>query len=75
MYVYQEHNIVENFGPLRALGRRCVSIRQNMSNKKTYLSAYWVDGKRKDVTADNMSAALKFAATALYYLYLEVITV
>ena len=44
-------------------------------NRKTYLSAYWVDGKRKDVTADNMSAELKFAATALYYLYLEVITV
>ena len=28
--VYQEHNGDDNFSPLRALGRRCVSIRQNM---------------------------------------------
>ena len=46
-----------------------------MSNRKTYLSAYRVDGKRKDVTADNMIAVLKFAATTLDYLYLKDIPV
>ena len=64
---YQDQNGDENLIPARALGRWCVSTRQKMSNKKTYLSEYWVGGKHKDLTADNMSAALKFAATALNY--------
>ena len=38
-----------------------------MSNKKTYLSEYWVGGRRKYLTAYNMSAALKFATNALNY--------
>ena len=46
-----------------------------MSNKKIYLSAYWVGGKRKDLTAYNMSTALKFASTALNYPYLKRILV
>ena len=54
-----------------ALGRRCVSIRQKFRNRKTYLLAYWVYGKRKDVTTDNMSALLKFVATTLDYLSLK----
>ena len=58
-----------------AFGRRCVSIFIKMSNKKKYLSAYWVEGKRKDVTADNMSVALKFAANALNYPYFKDIPV
>ena len=37
------------------------------------MSAYWTEGKRKDLNADNMSAALKFATTALNYPYLKVI--
>ena len=60
---------------MRELGRPFVSIRQKISNRKTYLSEYWVDGKRKDVTDDNMSAALKFASTALDYTYLKGIPV
>ena len=74
MCVYQEHNGDEKFSPVRELGRRCVSI-QKMSNKKTYLSAYWVGGTRKHLTAENMSAALKFATTALNYTYLKVIPI
>ena len=46
-----------------------------MSNRKTYSSEYWVEGKRKDVTADNMSVALKFAANALNYPYFKDIPV
>ena len=63
------------FTPTRTLGRRFVSIHPKMSNRKTYLPAYWVDGKRKDVTANNMSASLKFTATTLYYTYLKGIPV
>ena len=75
MCIYQEHNADEKFIPVMALGRRCVSIRRNFSNKKTYLSAYWFGGRRKDLTAENMSAALKFATTALNYPYLKGITI
>ena len=40
---------------------------KKVKNKKTYLSAYWVEGRRKDLNADNMSEALKFSTTALNY--------
>ena len=69
--VYQEHNGDEKFSPVRALGRRFISIRNKVKNKKTYLSAYWVEGKRKYLNAENMSAALKFSTTALNYPYLK----
>ena len=65
--VYQEHNGDENFSPVRALGRRFVSIHNKAKNKKTYLSAYWVGGRRKYLNAESMSEALKFATTALNY--------
>ena len=65
MCVYQEQNEDAKVSPVRALGRPCVSIRQNMSNINTYLLVYWVEGKHKYVIAENTSAELKFAATAL----------
>ena len=65
--VYQEHNRDEKFIPVSSLGRRCVSIRRKLSNKKTYLSTYWVGGIQKYLTAENMSAALKFATTTSNY--------
>ena len=67
MYIYQEHNGDEKFSPVRALGRRCVSIPRKLSNQNTYLSAYWVGNRRKDITAENMSAPLKFATIAMDY--------
>ena len=67
MCVYQEHNGDKKFSPVRALGRMFVSILKKVKNKKTYLSAYFMEGKRKDLNADSMSAALKFATTALNY--------
>ena len=73
--VYQEHNGDEVFSPVRALGRRCVSIFQKLSNKKTDLSAYWVGVRKKDISAENMSVALKFAATALNYPFLKLIPI
>ena len=69
--VYQEHDGDEKFIPVRALGRRRVSIRKKMSNKNTYLSAYWVGGRIKYCTAKNMSAELKSATTSLNYPYLK----
>ena len=69
--VYQEHNGDEKFIPVRALGRRCVSIQKNMSNKKTYFSAYWVGDRIKYLNAENLSAALKFATTTLNYPFLK----
>ena len=38
-----------------------------MSNKNTYLSAYWVGCGRKDLNAETMSETLKFSTTALNY--------
>ena len=46
-----------------------------MINRKTYLSEYWVNYKRKDFTADNMSTEIKIAATILDYPYLKGIPV
>ena len=40
---------------------------KKVSNKKTLFSAYWVGGRRKYINAENMSASLKFATTALNY--------
>ena len=38
------------------------------------MSAYWVEGKRKYLNAENMSAALKFGTTTLNYPSLKGIT-
>ena len=62
--VYKYQNGDAKFSSFGALGRQCVSIPKKMSNKNTYLSSYWVEGKRKDLTDDNMSAVLKFATTS-----------
>ena len=71
MCVYQEHNGDGSFSPVRALGGQFVSIRKKVKNKKTYLSAYWMEGRIKYLNADKMSAALKFTTTALHYPYLK----
>ena len=73
--VYQEHNGNEKLSPVRALGRRCVSIYIKLSSKNTYLSAYWVWGRQNYLTAENMDAALKFEITALNYTSLKCIPI
>lgn len=65
--VYQEHNGEIFNCPVRALGRRFRHLRQHEATAKTFLSTYWVDGVRFDVTAEDMSMALKQAAAALEY--------
>ena len=65
--VYQEANGDPIHCPVRALGRRYLHLRNNGATKKTILSAYFSNGKRFDVTAEHVSAALKLAAAALEY--------
>ena len=65
--VYHEANGDPVNCPVRALGRRVRRIRIGNGNGKTYLSAYFVGAARYDVTAENISQALKGAAKALYY--------
>ena len=65
--VYHEANGDPINCPVRALGRRIRSIRAGNGDGKTFLSAYYVGTRRYDVTADNMSQALKGAARALHY--------
>jgi hypothetical protein len=65
--IHQEHNGDSITCPVRALGRRVHHIRANSKHPATFLSAYFMDGKRWDVTDRNISAALKGAALALEY--------
>ena len=65
--VYQEHNGEVHNCPVRALGRRYQHLRHNNAVATTYLSAFWEEGLRYDVTAEHMSVALKQGATALEY--------
>jgi methyl coenzyme M reductase gamma subunit len=65
--VYHETNGEEFLCPVRALGRRYVHIRKHGGTKTTTLSSYWIEGARADVTAENISRALKLAATELQY--------
>lgn len=65
--VYQESNGEPYNCPVRALGRRYRHLRQHGATAKTFLSAYWAEGLKYDVTAEDMSVALKQAATALAY--------
>ncbi len=63
--VYQETNGEDYLCPVRALGRCFLHIRKHGGSAKTFLSSYWTAGKRADVTAKNISRALKLVATEL----------
>ena len=65
--VYQQANGDPVNCPERALSRRYVHLRSHEATNRTIISAYYYGGKRFDVTADHISAALKLAARALEY--------
>jgi hypothetical protein len=65
--IYQEANGKEYLCPVRALGRRFLHIRKHGGSAKTFLSSYWSQDTRADVTAEHISRALKHAATELKY--------
>ncbi len=65
--VYQEANSNDYNCPVRALGRCFLHLRQHGADAKTFLSAFWMEGIRMDVTAENISRALKSAVVELQY--------
>jgi hypothetical protein len=66
--VYQEANSEDYLCPVRALGQRFLHTRQHGGTAKMFLSLYWSKGTQADVTAENISRALKPAVTELQYL-------
>ena len=68
MCVYHEANGDNVHCPVRALARRYLHLRDRGADSKTFLSAYYDDsGKRSDVTNEDVSRAIKSAATVLDY--------
>jgi hypothetical protein len=66
--VYHESNGEAWHCPVRALARRHIHLRENGTDTKTFLSAYYDDnGQRGDITNEDVSKALKAAATVLEY--------
>ena len=53
--------------PIRALAWRVIHFRENKADGETFLSAYFVEGKRFDVKGEDISKGLKMAATVLDY--------
>jgi len=65
--VYQETNGEDYLCPVKALARRFLHIRRHGGSAKSFLSSYWKNGTRADVKAEDISRALKAAATELLY--------
>lgn len=65
--VHQEHNGEVLSCPVRALGQRYVHIRTYMFDSSTFLSAFFVNNARFDVTDGDIRRSLKHAAIALQY--------
>ena len=65
--VYHQHNGDPLRCPIRALARRVTHMRSNNAGPQVYLSSYYVNGARKDVTAEDISKHLKLAAGLLNY--------
>ncbi len=65
--VHQETNGKTCYCPIRALGRRVVHLRQHKAAKSTFLSTIYHEGKKYDVTGEDISKGLNMAATLLEY--------
>ena len=53
--------------PVQALGHRFSSILRQSSSNKTFLSAYWMNNTRCDVTDKDIRSILKMASALLDY--------
>ncbi len=53
--------------PVRALRCQFAHLREHHATGKTFICAYWMDDTEYNVTAENISAAVKWAAAALSY--------
>jgi hypothetical protein len=65
--VHQETNGESVHCPIRALGRRVVHLRKHGAPSSSFLSTFYHRGKRGDVVGEDISKALKMAATLLEY--------
>jgi hypothetical protein len=65
--IYQQHNGEPVRCPVHALAWCVIHLRKHNAVGKDYLSTYFVDGARKDVTAEVISKHLKLAAGLLHY--------
>ncbi len=65
--VHQETNGESVHCPIRALGRRVVHLRQHGVPSSSFLSTFFHREKRGDVLGEDISKALKMAATLLEY--------
>ena len=63
--VHQESNGEDC--PIKALGRRVMHLREQGAPQSSFLSTFYHDGKRWDVIGEDISKALKEAATLLEY--------
>ena len=57
--------------PVRAIGYRYVHIAANNHRPKTFLSTYWINVDKYDVTDVDIRSALKHATGVLNYLELK----
>jgi hypothetical protein len=64
--VHKEANGEEFNCLVKALARRVIHVWENEGDHKTLLSTFYLDGRRYNVTGDNLSKGLKMAATLLH---------
>ncbi len=65
--VYQQNTGDPIHCPVHALGQRYQLLRENKATNKMFICAYWMEGQAYNVTDDNISKALRRAATTLQY--------
>ncbi len=65
--IYQEANGNNYLCPAKALGWCYLHLQLHGDTGKIFLSLYWAKGIKADVAAENISQALKSAATELQY--------
>jgi hypothetical protein len=65
--VHQEANGEAFNCPVKALARQVIHIHDNKGDRKTLLSAFYLDGALYDVTGEDISKGLKMAAMLLHY--------
>lgn len=65
--IHQETNGDPYHCPVRALSRRILHLQHHTNDTSIYLSAFFANGQRFDVTDNDIRASLKSAATILNY--------
>jgi hypothetical protein len=65
--IYQQTTGNPFHSPVSALGCRFAHLCEHHATGKTFICAYWMDDTEYNVTTENISAAMKRAAAALFY--------